>query len=507
MIPWLGNLFSYFRNAAGLTASIRHRFGPSGVVRLKFLNKKVHVVSGADYINDVWKSTKELTSTNGINIALSNMFNTPDKDMQFFRADNSGITHDPHPNSSTRPEDRVFYLMHKATVDCLAGSHLVSSASSFQVALEKQIRHAPIGNEWSEMPDLFTFLRPYISHSTVEAMCGSHFVADYPNFVEDFWRFNSSMPKHLQGWPRWLAPKAWQARDRCIETMKTWRKSYQNSHHFSGNMMIPQRWNYFSKMRGISEIGVACSDLGILWGMNSNSMPATFWLFIELLRSPHLLDCALTEVNNCRSNLSRDSLLFDIRKLCAQPFLQSAYAETLRLRTAVYMIRKPDHAPAQIKDYQIPQGEMIVINSAAAHMDERNWNRGPAGQYPVEQFWAERFLTYPDAGLSQVAVESSTTAACASHATSLPTAKHARAPVFSLNGYAGAWIPFGGGIHQCPGRHWVKLQILLSFAMMCRAFEIELSEGGGVPAMDMRKYGLGVLQPEGSTPFRIRRRV
>ena len=98
------------------------------------------------------------------------MFNTPDKDMQFFKADNSGITHDPHPSSATRPEDRVFYLMHKATVDCLAGSHLVSSVSSFQVALEKQIRDAPIDNEWSEMPDLFTFLRPYISHSTIEAM-------------------------------------------------------------------------------------------------------------------------------------------------------------------------------------------------------------------------------------------------------------------------------------------------------------------------------------------------
>lgn len=278
-----------YRLEANIDCNNRHRFGSSGVVRLKFLNKNVYIVSGADYINDIWKSTKELTSTNGINIALSNMFNTPDKDMQFFRADNSGITHDPHPNSSTRPEDRVFYLMHKATVDCLTGSHLVSSASSFQVALEKQIRDAPIGNERSEMPDLFKFLRPYISHSTVEAMCGSRFVTDFPKFVEDFWRFNSSMPKLLQGWPRWMAPKAWQARDRCIETMKSWRKSSQNSHHFSGNMMIPQRWNYFSKMHGMSEDGVACSDLGILWG----SVSSTPSLPLPLLFLPFSIRSAL----------------------------------------------------------------------------------------------------------------------------------------------------------------------------------------------------------------------
>ena len=460
--------------------------------------------------------------------------------MQFFRAENSGITHDPHPRSSTRPENRVFYLMHKATVDCLAGSHLVSSASSFQVALEKQIKNAPIGNEWLEMPDLFAFLQPYISHSTIEAMCGPNFVSDFPKFVEDFWRFNSNMPKLLQGWPRWLAPKAWQARDRCIATMATWRRmNLQNLHHFSGNKMIPTRWDYFSKMQGISDNGIACSDLGILWGsvssqtrstyfclfyyvlsslddamltycttrMNSNSMPATFWFFAELLRFQHLLSRALTEVNACRMTSSHDSLSFDTRKLCDQPFLQSVYAETLRLRTAVYMIRKPEHAPAHIKDYSIPQGQMIVINSAAAHMDKRNWNLGSDAQHVVDQFWADRFLIYNDTRVSSSADRPSINTASSSNSTQSPTSKDARAPVFSLNGYAGAWIPFGGGIHQCPGRHWVKLQILLSFAMMCSAFEIELIEGVRMPEMDMRKYGLGVLQPKEKTPFRIRRRV
>lgn len=240
--------------------------------------------------------------------------------------------------------------------------------------------------------------------------------------------------------------------------------------------------------------------------MNSNSMPATFWLFVELLRFPHLLERALTEINDCRSLSSRDSLSFDTRKLCAQPLLQSAYVETLRLRTAVYIIRKPEHSPAQIRDYQIPCGEMIVVNSAAAHMDERNWNLGSDGQYPVDRFWAERFLTHHGADMLRAGDKTFTIASRSSHPTPLPDSKDARPPVFSLNGYAGAWIPYGGGIHQCSGRHWVKLQILLSFAMMCSAFEIELAEGGKVPGMDMRKYGLGVLQPEGKTPFRIRRR-
>ena len=116
-----------------------------------------------------------MTSTNGINIALQNMFDTPKRDMTFFKADRSGITHDPHPQSSTRPEDRVFYLMHKATVDCLAGSHITIAAQRFQTALKERIVAVPVQDEWIKMDDLFSFLRPLISYSTIEAMCGASF--------------------------------------------------------------------------------------------------------------------------------------------------------------------------------------------------------------------------------------------------------------------------------------------------------------------------------------------
>lgn len=51
-------------------------------------------------------------------------------------------------------------------------------------------------------------------------------------------------------------------------------------------------------------------------------------------------------------------------------------------------------------------------------------------------------------------------------------------PHFSLKGHSGAWISFGGDTHQCPGRHWVKKQMILSFAVINDAFEIELLTQG-----------------------------
>ena len=194
------------------------------------------------------------------------MFDTSKQDMKFFEADKSGITHDPHPQSSTAPENRVFFLMHKATVDCLAGSHVTIAAQRFQAALTRRMSAIHVQHEWVEMDNLFSFLRPLISCSTIDAMCGTKFLEMFPDFVDSFWNFNTRMPRLLQGWPRWTMPKAWHARDRCISIMKQWRKTSQYDDNFDGNAMIQRRWDYFSRMEGLSDDGVACSDLGILWG-------------------------------------------------------------------------------------------------------------------------------------------------------------------------------------------------------------------------------------------------
>ncbi|KAL8725779.1 MAG: hypothetical protein Q9166_007144 [cf. Caloplaca sp. 2 TL-2023] len=512
-LPILGHLLLYLYDATQLASSITRTFGPSAVARLNFLQKEIYVISGAEYLNAVWKNTKGLTSTNGINLALHNMFNTSKQDMKFFEADKSGITHDPHPQSSTSPENRVFYLMHKATVDCLAGSHLTLAAQRFESALRRNIDGVPVQDEWVEMDDLFEFLRPLISCSTVEAMCGANFLKAFPDFVATFWTFNNKMPRLLQGYPRWMIPRAWQARDRCISTMRQWRK-ITNDENFDGNVMIQRRWDYFSKMQGLSDDGVACSDLGILWGMNSNSVPATFWLFWHLIRDRELLGRAASEVNTSRIVQTTMPLSFDTTKLCQQPLLQSSYAETLRLYVAVYLIRKPEHTDAQVLDYKVPKDKMITISSAVAHMDKRNWNLGMLEEHPVQEFWADRFLTYGSSTsrstTASFTMSSSPTAGSSTStdvpATSIKATNNPAEPKFSLNGYSGAWIPFGGGIHQCPGRHWVKLQMLLSFAMISSAFDIELLSPRDTLRVDKAKYGLGTLQPAEKAPIRIRRK-
>lgn len=226
-------------------------------------------------------------------------------------------------------------------------------------------------------------------------------------------------------------------------------------------------------------------------------MPSTFWTFWEILRDPQLFSRVHAEVNECVLDSSTSSNVdFDLMKLCNQPLLQSVYAETLRLRTAVYIIRKPEFQDVQIGKYTVLKDKMIVISSHMAHMDKRNFSTGTQESHPIERFWADRFLTYPrtteptDRGTD----------------TSREPDTAPQRPKFSLNGMAGAWIPYGGGIHQCPGRHWVKIQILSSFALFCSAFDIELLNPALDPQMNTAKYGLGAMGPKNQTPFRIRRK-
>ena len=118
-------------------------------------------------------------------------------------------------------------------------------------------------------------------------------------------------------------------------------------------------------------------------------MPATFWLFWHVMRDRSLLTRTMSEVNNCRTTYTIESFSLDITKLCNQPLLQSCYAETLRMYVAVYIIRKPEHQDAQVLDYTIPKDKIIVILSAMAYIDKRNWNLGTMEEHPVERFWAD----------------------------------------------------------------------------------------------------------------------
>ena len=61
---------------------------------------------------------------------------------------------------------------------------------------------------------------------------------------------------------------------------------------------------------------------------------------------------------------------------------------------------------------------------------------------------------------------------------------------------------------MCPGRHFAKLEILSTFAMILTLFDVVLAQGAGtILEDDMGGFGFGSLWPKGKSPVRIRRRA
>ena len=198
----------------------------------------------------------------------------------------------------------------------------------------------------------------------------------------------------------------------------------------------------------------------------------------------------------------------DIESLCGMPILQSMYAETLRLYISLFALRSAAHGDFNLGNFTIPRDELLAVDSRVAAMDKNVWKEGA---HPVGQFWAERFLVYPDDPQSgplrfnpskPTTGPPTATEAASSHSVD-KQGRH-----FTLDGLASAWLPFGGGTRQCPGRNFAKQEIILSFAVIFSMLEIELVDADKVepPKPDMKYYGLGTLPPKTKVPFRVRRR-
>ena len=482
-------------------------------------------VSGSENISTIFKQTRNLAPKEAIILALEYVFGLPKAAIDFYEADDSGTAFNAHPQSKVEPQNRIFYIQHKTMLMHLSGSALNDLTRRFLDNLRYRISESRIGSEWVEMPDLYSFLQVELFHASVEAMCGPIIFRLNPNFSEDFWAFDKCVPNLFKRLPRWMVPGSYRSLEKALKTVKQWHAAAHEQYdpsqiaqndedwdQYFGSKLIKERIAYSKKMGPIDEDALASEDLGLLWATNSNSIPAACWFLLELVRDSSLLSRVRNEVESAfiPSSDPRE-LQFDITKLCSGPLLQSIYAETLRLRVALIVTRTPERSDYKLGNWIFPRNELIAISSRDAGLNEEIWNTGTAEDpHPLDEFWADRFLIYPDDPNSGPLKKPGS--AQNEKSLNTPASSTGRipqeTPTFSLEGLSGAWIPYGGGQRMCPGRHFAKQEMIASFALLCTAYDIELlTEKDFKPEVDMTYFLSGGLPPKGKIPFRIRRKV
>lgn len=194
--------------------------------------------------------------------------------------------------------------------------------------------------------------------------------------------------------------------------------------------------------------------------------------------------------------------------------LQSVFAETLRLRMTFFITRYTKRQEIRLGNWSLPKNKVIFVPTSVAHLDATTWSEGKEGEHPLEEFWAHRFLVYPndpwsgprrkDPALIKPAadpVPRTNSQAAESESEKLGE------PKFSMEGLYSSWIPFGGGVHICPGRLFSKREMMMVIATMVSHFDVEFLNKDNKVDVNDEDFGIGVQKPVGKVPFRIRRRA
>jgi hypothetical protein len=245
---------------------------------------------------------------------------------------------------------------------------------------------------------------------------------------------------------------------------------------------------------GFSKADVGNFEIANIHVSVSNATPTFFWLMLFIASDPQLTEEIRTEVSKIVSvsnQAGKREMTIDITKISEEcPLLLSAYQETMRLtdsQTATRIVKEDFILSDSKNSYLLQKGATVQIPGGIPHNSIAVW--GP----DAATFNPRRFLR-TDSNSSK-----NTTSEADKEQEKLRKK---------------AFVPFGGGIHLCPGRHFAFGEILGSVAVMMMGYDITTKDGailqGPVPGeWKTIKFGEAVAKPVGrltSLGARVRRR-
>ncbi|KAI1455294.1 cytochrome P450 [Annulohypoxylon moriforme] len=505
--PLLGHALSLVWSPAEFISKILVNYGWRKPLRIYAAWLPLTIVSNPSHIQTVFRSSKYLTSKPSLIFALKYLIGTPSEIIKSYAKDDSGMAARPNKGSTIKHADRIQFHQAQTARRFLSGQHLVQIAERYVATFLRNLRGLPAINtdEWVEFPDLYHFLQMEIARASIETIMGSEILKMNPTLIQDFWAFDMSVPQFTRCLPRWLMPSAYRARDRLLKNIKEWHAHARANVDYTktndddpewepyfGSKLIRARQEYSLNTSFMNADSCASEDLGLMMASNSNAVMSAFWYIYEALRDVDLLKRMLSEVDMCTG---LDGL--DTSKLSTQPLLQSAYAETLRLRIAIAMTRTNESDDFRLDGYRIPKGDPLIIFSRTSALNTEAWTlagKPPTDKTPLQDFYADRFLVpKKPAEAGEDGSSSDLTSAGPEYE-------------FSLDGTAGCWLPYGGGERMCPGRHFAKTEIIGTFASLFSQYDVELVGADPRVESDLRYFPTGGLPPTGKVPFRIRKK-
>jgi hypothetical protein len=451
-IPWLGSALSFLNEQGQFYDYIHSRIGnATSMCTVRLGPEKSYIALSAAAVEAMFQSTKYISSEKFVRMIMQYGLNTPLEDVNKIlrkHPKNAGAGQDSIKAKAMYSQDPLFqkYLFSQDAVNALTTKFI----EVFKDALENDTA-IPTKGEMVTI-DLFTWLKGRMFIGTTTSIFGSYILEVYPNIGDDFFAFDSGFLKIVYGTPKFLAGDVYAALKRLLKGTERWLNEALPKldgqldpingpewEPYLGCRLEKARQNSFDEA-GLSMKAKASQEVGLLFGVTSNAIPATGWMLFHIIMSPQdLLPRVLSEISTAQN----PNGTLNIPKLTALPLFLSIYTETLRMYVAVNVTREI-HADFVIDGHLLKKGNTIMAPSWLGHRDPDVWTKLHPDHPPVDVFYAERFLR-----------------------------QEGDKTVCSTAGLNGKYFPYGGGAHICPGRVFAKQEILAAVAMVLLSFDFE----------------------------------
>ncbi|KAG8905810.1 hypothetical protein FRB99_008175 [Tulasnella sp. 403] len=465
-IPWLGSAIEMGKDPDG------ERYGD--IFGIQAAGKRQYYVTSSTAINAIYKNSKSFVFP-PTRLALSEII--------------FGMSHDSIYGGWM--ESSLFPIHHRLLSPARVGPLVDAFVLSGDRLLLEQ-RDAIRTDE--HHTTLEAFIHKFMFKTIAAAFFGPFFPADEvrssPIFIlsetliiyysapykayEPFLVFDDYFPLIAAEMPSFVTSKGFKARDVLIRLIEQYLEHPEWSNG-AAELMKEMVEGSRNATPPYSTWDIAAMLNTDLWASEGNMSWAFFWAINLTLHEPDALTPLIAEVNTtltswlannpCASLSNTDNLL---AFLTSNPFplIASHITEALRISSSSFSIRTTEEDGACAGGYEFKRGDKLICVTRSLHLDE--------DVYPEPYtFKGDRFF-----GMNA-----------------------------SESGGKRPYLPFGGGVSQCEGRHFAARGTKALFALVLLHFDIQLDPS--VPSkinFDMTRIGTGVLHPSKPTHIIVRKK-
>jgi len=142
-------------------------------------------------------------------------------------------------------DNRFHHNNHKIHSTYMSGSSLADLGARFLANADIELKSLDIGEEWTNIEDFNVIVQKTLFRASVTAIFGPHLLRLNPRFVEDYWLWDQSIASLFKGYPRWLIPKVYEARERLIEGIEKWHRHGEEHFDWEDEEVAKTEWEEY----------------------------------------------------------------------------------------------------------------------------------------------------------------------------------------------------------------------------------------------------------------------